>query len=187
MKKKNNKGFLLVETLIVSTFAASTMIFIFIQFRRITTEYDRSFSYNTVEGLYATHEINKYILNNGFEKIVEYMSGRTEDGETADPEPYVILYDGNSCSSVYLYETDYCNHLMKELNVKQVLVTYSDLNTDHFRENIDDYDQFDQGFKRFVKYIKYDEGDTELLKKRTIVTFNDDTYATLKLYRKGGA
>ena len=76
---------------------------------------------------------------------------------------------------------------MKELNVKQVLVTYSDLNTDHFQENIDDYDQFDQGFKRFVKYIKYDEGDTELLKKRTIVTFNDDTYATLKLYRKEGA
>ena len=186
MKKKNNKGFLLVETLIVSTFAASTMIFIFIQFLRITAEYDRSFSYNTVEGVYATNEINKYILQNGFERIVEYMSGRTVDGVTSDPMPYVILYDGSNCSNVYLYETDYCNHLMQELNVKQVLVTYEDLTTYHFQEHIDDYDEFDNDLKRFIKYIKYDEGDTEVNKRRTIVTFNDNTYATLKLYRKEG-
>ena len=42
-----------------------------------------------------------------------------------------------------MYETDYCNHLMQELNVKQVLVTYADLTTYHFQEQIDDYDEFD--------------------------------------------
>ena len=75
---------------------------------------------------------------------------------------------------------------MQELNVKQVLVTYADLTTYHFQEQIDDYDEFDNDLKRFIKYIKYDEGDTEVNKRRTIVTFNDNTYATLKLYRKEG-
>ena len=184
MKKKNNKGFLLVETLLVATFAASTMLFIFVQLRRITTEYNRSFSYNTVEGIYATNQINDYILNNGYEKIAEYMTNRIEGDVTVTPEPYVILYDGNSCSSVYLDEVDYCNHLMSLLNVKMVVMTYADLSFKDFRKNIDSYDVFDNNLKRFIKYIKYDVGDSELSKRRTIVSFKDDTYASLKVYRR---
>lgn len=184
MKKKNNKGFLLVETLLVATFAASTMLFIFVQFRKISTEYNRSFSYNTVEGLYATNQINDYILSNGFERIAEYMTNRVEDGVTITPEPYVILYDGSSCASAYLDEIDYCNHLMTSLNVKMVIMTYADLSFKNFKENIDTYEVFDTNLKRFIKYIKYDTGDTELTRRRTIVVFNDDTYATLKIYRR---
>ena len=73
-----------METLIVSTFAASTMIFIFIQFRRITTEYDRTFHYNTVEGLYATQEINKYILNNDRSNVTDSISKITNMVKNVD-------------------------------------------------------------------------------------------------------
>lgn len=185
MKKKNNQGFLLVETLIVSTFIATTMIFIFVQFRRIQNGYNRSFSYNTTEGIYATREINKYILNNGYEKIVDYMQGRTQDGETANPEPYIELYnEKDQCSSVYLYEVNYCSRLMDNLNVKRVLVTYSDL-TD-FEAVIDSYEEFDDKLKRFIKSIQYDTDDVEITRRRTIVEFKDGTYATLKLYRREG-
>lgn len=184
MKKKNNQGFLLVETLIVSTFIASTMIFIFVQFRRINTEYNRSFTYNTVEGIYATKEMNKFILNNGYARIVEYMSGRTQNGETAKPELYAEIYnETHGCSSLYVYEVDYCNRLMKDLNAKQVIVTASDL-TD-FRNKLDSYDEFDTNMKRFMKYIKFDTGDAEIGRRRTIVSFKDNTYATLKLYQRG--
>lgn len=183
-KRKNNQGFLLVETLIVSTFIASTMIFIFVQFRRINNEYQRSFTYNTVESIYATREINKYILKNGYEKIKEYMSERTVDGEAAKPELYVELYDGNTCSSVYLYEVEYCNRLMKNLNVKQVIVTYSDIT--NFKEKVDTMDEFDSDMKRFIHYIKYDTEDSEITKRRTIVSYQDGTYATLKLYPREG-
>ena len=184
MKKKNNKGFLLVETLLVATFAASTMLSIYVQFRRINTEYSRSFSYNTVEGLYATNQINDYILDNGFERIAEYMTNRIEGDVTITPEPYVILYDGNSCSSVYLDEVDYCSHLMSSLNVKMVVMTYADLSFKNFRDELDSYDVFDNNLKRFIKYIKFDTGDAELSRRRTIVEFNDGTYASLKIYRR---
>ncbi len=185
MKKKKNEGFMLVETLIVSTFIATTMIFIFVQFRRIYTGYQRSFSYNTTEGIYATREINQYILKNGYEKIVDYMSGRTVEGETAKPEPYVELYnETDECSKVYLYETDYCNRLMKNLNVKRVLVTYADL-TD-FIGKLDSYEELDVHLRNFIKSIKYDTDDIELTRRRTIIEFKDDTYASLKLYQREG-
>lgn len=183
MKKRNNQGFLLVETLIVSTFIATTMIFIFVQFRRISSEYDRGFTYNTVNSIYATREINKYILNNGYEKIVEYMSERTDEGVSVNPEPYVELYNETAgCSNVYLEEIDYCNHLMKNLGVKQALVTYSDIT--EFKDKIDTYDEFDASLKRFIKYIKFDTDDEEVTRRRTIVSFKDGTYASLKLYRR---
>ena len=51
MKKKNNKGFMLVETLIVATFLVTTLLFIYVQFNNITRTYDTSFRYNTVNGL----------------------------------------------------------------------------------------------------------------------------------------
>ena len=54
--KKNEKGFVLLETLIVTTFVVSTLIFLYTQFSNIKTSYDASFRYNTVEGLYdANH------------------------------------------------------------------------------------------------------------------------------------
>ena len=41
--QKNNKGFVLVETLLVSVFILTTLIFLFIQFRTVKQSFDRSF------------------------------------------------------------------------------------------------------------------------------------------------
>ena len=61
MKKLNSSGFMLAETLIVTTFVAGILIFLFIQFTNLGKAYDDSYIYNTTEGLYALEDIKKYI------------------------------------------------------------------------------------------------------------------------------
>ena len=61
MKKIDNRGFMLTETLIVATFLVTTLLFLYIQFNNVTKTYDTSFKYNTVNGLYAVNNIINYI------------------------------------------------------------------------------------------------------------------------------
>ena len=45
--KKNNRGFTLVETLVVSAFIVGILIFLFSQFSRLKSSYEASFEYYT--------------------------------------------------------------------------------------------------------------------------------------------
>lgn len=62
--KKNNKGFMLAEVFIVSSFVLGVLVYMFIQTNSIMRNFNRSFSYNTVSGLYITNEVAKYIKKN---------------------------------------------------------------------------------------------------------------------------
>ena len=61
MKKNKNEGFMLAETLIVTTFVAGVLIFLFIQFSNLENSYEESYMYNTVEDIYALEDIKDYI------------------------------------------------------------------------------------------------------------------------------
>lgn len=61
---KNNKGFMLLETLIVSTILVGVLIFLYIQLTNVKESYDVSFQSNTVPGLYVSKEIAEYIFAN---------------------------------------------------------------------------------------------------------------------------
>ena len=56
----NNKGFLLAESLIVSTFVLTVLIFLFVQFRNIMNTNKRSYIYNSVEDIYSLGSIGDY-------------------------------------------------------------------------------------------------------------------------------
>lgn len=58
----NKKGFMLLETLVVSTFILGILIFLFIQLSTIKRAYDTSFRYNTITGLYHAKEFSKFLL-----------------------------------------------------------------------------------------------------------------------------
>ena len=59
--KKNTKGFMLVEFLVVSIFVLGTLIFLTVQFNNINKSYNRSFKYDTVSNLYSAKNIRKMI------------------------------------------------------------------------------------------------------------------------------
>ena len=64
MKKDNQKGFVLAETFIVSTFVLGVLVVLFLQIKTVINGYDRSFTYNTITGIYNTSEIKKYVQKN---------------------------------------------------------------------------------------------------------------------------
>ena len=160
MKKMNNRGFMLVETLIVATFLVTTLMFIYIQFNNITRTYDTSFKYNTVNGMYIAKNMINYINNDGIDKLKDALSSD------------VYYIDITSCSSTYFSESEYCDILMDSANIKTILFTNENLtilksNTAGLEQKLIDY----------INYINFEQIDGY----RIIIEFKDETYASLKI------
>lgn len=161
MKKMNNRGFMLSETLIVATFLVTTLLFLYTQFNKVTKTYDTSFKYNTVNGLYSTNNIIDYIKTEGLDNLkIELLKEGIE------------FVDITSCHTDYFKEKDYCSVLIESLNIKTVIFT---------NENLTTLKSINTGLKQtiidFIDYIKFEETDGY----RVIVEFNDDTFASLKV------
>lgn len=178
MKKMNNKGFLMVEALIVSTFVVSVLIYFFVQFKKVDASFELSYSYNTVNGLYAVNNIsvyldNLYANNNDFKDLINgnIISPVISDTTVA----YKVIYDGGITNSNYLTCNTYCSNLMTSLNVKKAILASGDLNflianTDgdsFFTEKMRDY--IKQEISRRLYNSDY----------KILVQFNDDTFASL--------
>lgn len=161
MKKMNNKGFMLSETLIVATFLVTVLLFLYVQFNKVTKTYDTSFKYNTVNGLYSTNNIINYIKTDGLDNLkIELLNEGIE---------FVNI---TSCHTDYFNETDYCSVLMETLNIKTAIFT---------NENLTTLKSIDTGLEQtmidFIEYIKFEEIDGY----RVIIEFNDNTFASLKV------
>lgn len=156
MKKKDSCGFVLIETLIVTTFVAGVLFFLFTQFTSLSKNYNDSYQYNTVEDLYALRNIRDYILSdaNAFNQIKETISDEN-------------LINITKCT--IFEEKDYCLKLLELENVKRLIITENNFNQNLFKD-------YDKGFINFVNKI---EGEGKL-KYRLIVEFNDNKYATIR-------
>jgi hypothetical protein len=163
MKKNNNRGFMLVETLVVSTFIFSTLIFLYVQFRTVNNSYSATFNYNTANGLYAVNNVKEYLLDVGYRDLALKI------GE----EKYI---DITSCPIQYISELSYCRALFEKLNIKTVIFTNQDLS--ELKGYLLQARPFDEDLNKFINFIKYDDADNEY---RLIIAFKDDTFATLKI------
>ncbi len=156
MKKFNNNGFVLVETIIVSSFIAGFLIFSFIEFTSLANSYSDSFKYNTVEGLYATENIKNYILTDSqFLNSLENLE---------NPDKMVNI---TNCS---MFKSEvYCKKLFELSNVEDIMVcnNYFDI------ENIN---VSDEDFKTFISKI----AGTGEEKYRIIIKFKNSTFATIR-------
>lgn len=68
--KKNNKGFTLVETLIVSAFVIGTLTYLFIQINNAETNFDISFKYDDVNDVYNTKIVCNFLVNTGYSNLI---------------------------------------------------------------------------------------------------------------------
>ena len=66
MKKLNNKGFILAETLVVSLFLMVIFTMIYSNFYPLIGEYERRENYDDVDGKYAAYWIKRMIESNGY-------------------------------------------------------------------------------------------------------------------------
>lgn len=156
MKKNLNNGFVLAETLIVTTFVAGILIFLFIQFSNLSKNYNDSYKYNTVEGLYSLNNVIKYIETDDF------FYDNLETLVTTDK--YLNIKD---CS--LFSDLDYCLLLFELENIESIYIVQN-----YFNKNI--FSDSKETIKNFINKIS---GDGEE-KYRIIAEFNDFTYATIR-------
>ncbi len=158
--KKNNSGFMLIETLLVSTFVLGVLTYLYLQFSALKRSYDDSFRYDTVPALYGVRGINQYIVQNG-----GYDSLKTSI--TADGEGY----------TKYSCILDNCRTLFNELEVEEVLFVNDSIFKNNIKTTVSLFSTDDELY-RFAKKIAYstNSGDYHL-----IVKYKDNTFATISM------
>ena len=163
MNKKNNKGFLLSESLIVSTFVLTVLIFLFTQFKNVIVSQKRSYTYNNVEDIYNLGSMNDFLSINNI--------GLVQSG---------YLFQNNSCTSVIADETmrNKCTILASKMDVNYIIYTYSDLAAAkaYFTEINAGQDLIDFASKVTDPQINY--------KGRLFAKFNNGNFATIVIDKK---
>lgn len=166
MKKINDRGFTLIETLTVTIFVAGVLIFLFIQFSNLNSSYEESFDYNGIEELYALEDIKNYIESDSTAYI--YIM------ETLNNNNYI---DISNCS--VFTNQDYCKRLLELENIENIIVT----------PTLDDYDilineidtsTYGEEFKTFIKKINKNGKSSY----RIIASFDNNTFATVRFGEK---
>ena len=154
--KKNDKGFMLVETLIVTVFVAGVLIYLYVQFSNLSIAYDQSYIYNNVESLYALEDIKDYIESDM--QFTEYLI------ENIELKHYI---DISNCN--LFIDKEYCLKLLEIENIKEIFVTTNSIP----KERITIYNE---DFLTFINKINI-EGEQPY---RIVASFNNSTFATIR-------
>lgn len=192
MKKIDNRGFVMVETIIVAVFIIGICTFLFANFLPLLADYERVETYDTLEKKYKTNEIRKMILrelNSANERIFTDVD-TNEDGyvmyktktEKVGEEDVLVNELCDQLSSV-----NYCNTLLtqKFLNVDYIIVTKYKLS--NFKTKIKD-SSYNRVLKEYVDYLpsysKYSSRYDSYY--RLIVAFKDGNMANIEVHYEIG-
>lgn len=160
---KNNKGFVITEVLILSTVIIGLLVFMYIQFKNINRSYQKSFNYDTVEGMYLANNIVNYINDNDFDNLVQKLKEEEKN--------YI---DITSCDIEYFSVSSFCEKLIESSNIDKILFTYENTNT------IDKTD-FDEDLKNYIENIYTLNSITDY---RIIIKYNNESFSSMR-FNKG--
>ena len=166
--KKNNRGFLLAESLVVSTFVLTVLILLYIQFNNLTTNYKNSYNYNNVESIYDLSSVSNYLLTNNYNL----------SDQLTESKPYVIVYKDGSCNMDAGIVDSFCDNLISQMDAKTVIYTSSDISIIQKYVSEKDDSNINQKLREFISRV---ETNTVQNKGRLFAEFNNDTYATIAM------
>ena len=155
--KKN--GFMLAEVLIVSTLLIGVMVFMYTQIRTLTSNYDKTFKYNTVDGLYGAKVVYDFLLTEN-----EYNAFNTTS-----------FIDRNK-----LNKSTYFDALVEELGILKIVVSndsdkvYNFLTNNY--SNADGYDGSSEYYESFITFSTTLNSSG----KHIIIAYNDGTFCDYK-------
>ena len=153
MKKMNNKGFLLVETIVVATFTVTVLVALFLQFKNLLVNYNDSYNYNTVEGVYDL---------GAYKTCIQTMGIKVK---TSDAVPYRdVTNTGNSA----------CNRIKTASHLKKIILTNSNLATlkNYIKNNPDS--NLSQDMRNMIRRL-----DNIDYQDRLIAEFENGTFASI--------
>ena len=166
--KKNNRGFLLAESLVVSTFVLTVLILLYIQFNNLTTNYKNSYNYNNVESIYDLSSVSNYLLTNNYNL----------SDQLTESKPYVIVYKDGSCNMDAGIIDTFCDNLINKMDAKTVIYTSSDISVIQKYVSEKDDSNINQKLREFISRV---ETNTVQNKGRLFAEFNNGTFATIAM------
>ena len=158
---KKNQGFALVETLIVSTIIATILVYIFVQFNALNSNYKESLKYNDVDDLYKLDSLSEYINSLSSTSINNIITKINNDG-------IIIMDKSNNTYSDIIY-LDNQNSLLSNIGVKTLVLTKADLRSV-------DTSELSNNMKDMIKKIN-NKSDNY----RIIAEFDNDNLATITI------
>ena len=129
MKKRYTDGFMLAETLIVTIFVAGVLIFLFIQFSKISNSYNEYYKYNSSDRLYALDNIKYYLEDDTL--AISYLTTNN-----------IKFIDVTDCS--IFSNSVYCTRLLELENIEKLIITTNPI-------DINSIDISDDEMFRFIK------------------------------------
>ena len=162
---RKSRGFALVETLIVSTIIATILIYVFVQFNALQSEYNESFKYNDVDDLYKLDSIKSYINSLDNTAKTNIITKITSDD--------IIIMDKEDNTYTNITYFDNQNDLLTNLGIKTLILTKADIN------NVDT-SSLSKNIKDMIKKI-----DNKSDNYRIIAEFNNGNAATITISLDG--
>lgn len=176
--KKNVKGFMLIETLVVSTIVTTVLVFLYVQFNNIVKNFNRELHYNSVNNLYILEGVKNYIIND--ESFFSSLKTNLLTKIINDDVYYIqIVKDG---AVQMTFDTTF-EDLIEFYKIKNMIFTVNPINLTKA-----DYKKIaNPNFENFIKYIdkgkkeKDDDQNVFINDYRFFVELEDNQFASLKI------
>ncbi len=171
----NNKGFVLVESIVASVFVLGLFTFIIANILPLIADYDEGTYYDSIDSIYDAHMIGKMILKNPDQRVANLVSF------PVDKDYYV--FDGTDIC-MYLSNSSYCRTLLSRdyLDVKKIIITNYEI-SDAF---ITASKVFDRATRDYIsKMQRYNNTGYVGDNRRIIVAFNDGRVTNIELMVDG--
>lgn len=168
---KNNRGFLLAESLVVSTFVLTVLIFLFVQYQNLMTTYKNNTDYNNPEAIYNLGSFGQYLNAD--------PSRLTSLSDSLGSNAYIRVYDKSSGGcNVNLGLGTFCDTIFNAAGAKKVIYAGSDLTNlkNYIKNNDDSY--LNQSLRDFIRRIDADAIEN---KGRLIAQFDNGYFATVAM------
>ena len=166
----NNGGFMLLETLIVSTVILGTLVFLYVQFVNVKASYEVSFKYNTIPGIFMAKEMSSFLYhldNNGYTSL----QNRVNNAQNGYVQVEKSIINNTADSALF-------TQMVSRMNIAYVILTNDDLaaiKSYLTNNNSSGSSIFNAKFKKFILNLTT----KKTTKKRVIIAFNDETFASV--------
>lgn len=96
--KKNNKGFMLAETIIVTVIVATIMVSLYVAFNKVYSAYTLKNKYTDIDLLYAANAVQDYLIDNlTLNDIVKDITNEYDPVDLKDPDKLNDTY----CTNIF--------------------------------------------------------------------------------------
>lgn len=178
---KSNKGFALMETLVVGVFVVTVFMFVFTNFYPLVAKYEKAEYYDDVESKYVVHYLRKF--------IVEGENNINLNNCNNHCQKIGVTKNGKEFTVQGTFLSDEAKRFAQVVGIDQIYLT--EYNIANFRSYVNsNKSSFPKGFVEYIESLP-EENTTDNTKKRLIISIDRKTkemgtthsYATIEVKR----